>query len=84
LPLLTPTRMLMVLIIVQSVANSAIMKEVVAQKRKNIARLGEPELTLVKRGDPDPRLAELVRILARQAAREWYDHLVEERDRKRS
>ena len=74
----------MALFIVQSVDNSAIMKEVVAQKRRNMGQLGEPELTLVKRGNPDPRLVELVRILARQAAREWYDHLVEERDRKRS
>jgi len=73
----------MVLIIAQSVTNSAIMKEVVVHTRKNMAQLGEPELTLVKRGDPDPRLVELVHILARRAAREWYDHLVEERDRKR-
>ena len=83
MPLLAPTWILTALIIVQSVANSAIMKEVVVQNRRSMARLGEPELTLVKRGDPDPRLVELVHILARQAAREWYDHLVEERDRKR-
>lgn len=84
MPLLTPTWILMALIIVQSVANSAIMKEVVAQKRRHIARLAEPELTLAHRGDPDPRLVELVRLLARRAAREWYDQLAEERRMKRS
>jgi hypothetical protein len=71
--------MLTVIIIVQSAASGAIMKEVVAQKRRDIARLTEPELTLVRRGDPDPRLVELVRLLARRAAREWYEHITEER-----
>lgn len=60
------------------------MQEVVAQKRRDIARLEEPELTLARRGDPDPRLVELVRLLARRAAREWYDHITEERRMKRS
>jgi hypothetical protein len=76
--------MLAVIIIVQSAASGAIMKEVVAQKRKDIARRAEPELTLVHRGDPDPRLVELVRLLARRAAHEWYEHITEECRSKRS
>ena len=43
-----------------------------------------PELTLTRRGDPDPRLVALVHILARQAAREWYDQAMKEQRSKRS
>ena len=32
-----------------------------------------PELTFTPRGSPDPRLLRLVRLLAKQAARECYD-----------
>jgi hypothetical protein len=53
--------------------------------QESVIRLSEPELTLARHGDgPDPRLVELVRLLARQAAREWYHHLAEERRSKRS
>jgi hypothetical protein len=46
--------------------------------------LGEPHLTLVSLpgGRPDPRLAELVRILARRAARRWYAEQVEAQRRR--
>jgi hypothetical protein len=67
------------IITAQSAVNGAIMKEAVAQKRKNVARFGEPELALALHGNgPDPRLVELARLLARRAARKWYDHLAEE------
>ena len=49
--------------------------------------LEEPQLTLVSPpgGRPDPRLVELVRILARRAARRWYAEQVEaQRQRDRS
>lgn len=32
-----------------------------------------PELTFTSRGDPDARLVQLVRLLARQAARDHYE-----------
>lgn len=35
-----------------------------------------PELSFTPRGDPDPRLIRLVEILARQAAREFYEQEV--------
>lgn len=39
---------------------------------------------IVRHGDsPDPRLIELVRLLARRAAKEWYNHVAEERRPKR-
>ncbi len=45
----------------------------------------EPELTLSGGGDgADPRLVELVRSLARRAARRWHDQLVQEHRDKRS
>lgn len=45
--------------------------------------LGEPQLTLVSPpGGPDPRLVELVRILARRAARRWYAEQVEAQRRR--
>ncbi|KAF0096534.1 MAG: hypothetical protein FD144_5851 [Rhodospirillaceae bacterium] len=34
--------------------------------------------------DPDPRLVELVRLLARRAARQWYEKMMEERRTGRS
>jgi hypothetical protein len=44
------------------------------EQRKSALRLPEPELTLVRCGDgPDPRLVEMVRLLARRAAREAYE-----------
>lgn len=46
--------------------------------------LGEPQLTLVSPpgGQADPRLVELVRILARRAARQWYVEQVEAQRRR--
>lgn len=55
------------------------------QQRRRALRLVEPELTLVCSGDgPDPRLVEMVRLLARRAAREVYEEQQEERRRPRS
>lgn len=49
------------------------------QKGKMDLPLAEPELTLAWCGkDLDPRMVELVRLLARRAAREWYDKQVKE------
>ncbi|SEB84450.1 hypothetical protein SAMN05216452_3396 [Nitratireductor aquibiodomus] len=33
----------------------------------------EPELNFTPRGNPDPRLVQLARLLGRQAAREYFD-----------
>jgi hypothetical protein len=45
----------------------------------------EPDTKAVPgRGDPDPRLVELVRLLARRAARQWYERMMEERRAGRS
>ena len=50
------------------------------QQRRSALRLVEPELTLVRNADsPDPRLVEMVRLLARRAAREVYGDQQEER-----
>lgn len=54
-------------------------------KQMSALRLVEPELTLVSRGDgPDPRLVELVRLLARRAARETYEEQMKGRRTPRS
>lgn len=56
-----------------------------SEARRDISRLGEPELTLAKRGEgSDPRLVELVRLLARRAARELYEAEMKERGTTRS
>jgi hypothetical protein len=82
--LLVEMPMLIAITTVHSAANRAIMEKIVAQKRRSIRRLTEQELMLVRRGDdPDPRLIELARLLARRAAREWYHHVAEERRPKR-
>jgi hypothetical protein len=61
------------------------MKPATAQKGKSVCRIPEPELTLARHVDSaDPRLAELVRLLARRAARSWYENMVEEHRLKRS
>lgn len=45
----------------------------------------EPELTLTRRGHgPDPRLVELVRLLARRAARQVYEEQMKQRRTLRS
>lgn len=55
------------------------------QQQRSALRLVEPELSLVRRGDgPDPRLSELVRLLARRAAREVFEEQMKERSTTRS
>ncbi len=60
-----------------------VMAKFARQRPEDVTRLAEPELTLVSRSDgsADPRVLELVRILARRAARRWYAELVETRQR---
>ncbi|UWF60432.1 hypothetical protein [Brucella sp. 2716] len=54
-------------------------------KQRSTLRLNEPELTLLPHGDgPDPRLVELVRLLARRAAREAFEEQTKERQTTRS
>lgn len=54
------------------------------QERKRV-RPVEPELKLVRRGNgPDPRLVEVVRLLARRAARQVYEEQRKERRTRRS
>jgi hypothetical protein len=73
------------IITVKSAVNGVTMKETVAQERNGIARFSEPELTFAPQSAnaPDPRLIEFVRLLARRAAREWYEQIAEERHPKR-
>ena len=60
------------------------MQKIVTPKRRYFSQLSEPELMIVRRGDsPDQRLIELARLLARRAAKEWYNHVAEERLPKR-
>jgi len=44
----------------------------------------EPEPKAMPADGPDPRLVELVRLLARRAARQWYEKTMEERRAGRS
>jgi len=61
------------------------MKDGNHQARMSAPRPDEPELTLVRRGDgPDPRLVELARLLARRAARQWFEEQMKERGPTRS
>jgi hypothetical protein len=70
--------MLIAITTVQSAANHATMQKIVAPKCRNLSQFSEPQLLLVRRGDgPDPRLIELAHLLARRAAREWYNHVTE-------
>jgi hypothetical protein len=58
----------------QSVPNGANMKRGNQQRQKSLLRQVEPDMILVCGGDGvDPRLVELVRLLARRAAREVFD-----------
>ena len=43
-----------------------------------------PQNAVPGRDGPDPRLVELVRLLARRAARQWYEKMMEERRAGRS
>jgi len=50
-----------------------------------VAPVTEPEPKAMPGLDgPDPRLVELVRLLARRAARQWYEKMMEERRAGRS
>jgi hypothetical protein len=72
-------------ITLQSASNGATMDHGNRPKHRSALRLVEPELTLVRRGDgPDPRMVELVRLLARRAAREVYEEQMKERRPPRS
>lgn len=44
----------------------------------------EPDTKAVSGVDADPRLVELVRLLARRAARQWYEKMMKERRAGRS
>jgi hypothetical protein len=62
------------LMFLQSVPNGAKMKRSNQQHQKNLLRRVESDMILARGGDGvDPRLLELVRLLARRAAREVYD-----------
>ncbi|MDF2113958.1 hypothetical protein PY365_00090 [Roseiarcaceae bacterium H3SJ34-1] len=72
-------------ITLQSASNDATMNHGNRPKQRSALRLVEPELTLVRRGEgSDPRLIELVRLLARRAAREEFEKQTEERRTTRS
>jgi hypothetical protein len=70
----------------QAALSGVAMKEIVAQGSKDIARASEPELVLAPQNaaTPDPRLIEFVRLLARRAARNWYERTAEEHHPNRS
>lgn len=54
-------------------------------RRKEQKEFGQPELTLLRVGDgPDPRLVEMVRLLARRAATELYEQERKKRQTARS
>ena len=67
--------MVLAIIVRQPKDSRNTMNDVGVQKRKGIAPLHEPKLTLAPQGvnAPDPRLIEFVRLLARHAARRWYE-----------
>lgn len=72
-------------IYLQLVSNGATMNSGNCPEQRSTLRLNEPELTLLRRGDgPDPRLVELVRLLARRAAREAFEEQTKERQTTRS
>jgi hypothetical protein len=77
--------MLLGIITFRAAVSGVTMKETIAQESKDAARVNEAELTLGPQSAhaPDPRLVEFVRLLARHAAREWYEQIVEERLSKR-
>jgi hypothetical protein len=78
--------MVLAIIVTQPKDSRNTMNDVGVQKRKGIAPLHEPELTLAPQrvNGPDPRLIEFVRLLARHAARRWYDQSDKEQRSKRS
>ena len=78
--------MVLGILTVQSALCGVAMKKMITPEHTDIARLTKPELTLASQSlnGPDPRLVEFVRLLARRAAREWYEQIIEERRPKRS
>jgi hypothetical protein len=83
--LITASRTIVKPIFLQSAGNSAKMNHGNRQIRKSAVQLIEPELTLVRQVDgPDPRLVELVRLLARRAAREVFEEQIKGRPVSRS
>jgi hypothetical protein len=77
--------MLLGIITGQATVSGVTMKETIAQGSKDIVRLNEAELTLGPQSAhaPDPRLFEFVRLLARRAAREWYEQIANDHRAKR-
>ena len=77
--------MVLTIIVRQPKDSRNTMNDVGIQKRKGIAPLNEPDLTLApQRGNaPDPRLIEFVRLLARHAARRWHEQSDKEQGSKR-
>lgn len=72
-------------ITLQLASNDATMDHSNRPKQRSALRLIEPELTLVRRGEgSDSRLIELVRLLARRAAREEFEKQTKERRTTRS
>ena len=65
-------------------AGKGMMRRSIGTERDVRVGLEEPQLTLVSPpgGRPDLRLVELVRILARRAARRWYAEQVEAQRRR--
>jgi hypothetical protein len=83
--LILPIKEIVKTITLQLASNGATMDHGNRPKQKSALRLVEPELTLLRRGDgPDPRMVELVRLLARRAAREVYEEQMKERRPPRS
>lgn len=61
------------------------MKHGSHSEQRSMLRLVEPNPTPVRDGDgPDPRLVELVRLLARRAARDIYEEQMRRRRTTRS
>jgi hypothetical protein len=69
-----------------SSATTGVMMEKFVRQDGTVTRLEEGGSTPAPRvgGAPDPRLVELVRLLARYAARRWYAKMMEERGQPRS
>lgn len=83
--LILPIKEIVKTITLQSASNGATMDHGNRPKQRSALRLIEPELRLVQRGNgPDPRMVELVRLLARRAAREVYEEQMKERRPPRS
>lgn len=70
----------------QSQGNGATMTDNGRSSKVRVLRLTKSELKLAHQDDEgcDPRLVELVRLLARRAARDWYEKQTKESGRARS